>query len=140
MRLWLDTEFNGFHGGLISMALVADDGREWYEALPCANPLPWVAQNVLPVLEKTPLLNAKQMAESLLRFLSGFETLHVLADWPEDLAHFCNALIVGPGMSIATPPLTMELRTDLPGTAEISRLPHNALEDARALRRYALGQ
>ena len=28
MRIWIDTEFNEYHGALISMALVADDGRE----------------------------------------------------------------------------------------------------------------
>ena len=30
MKLWIDTEFNEYRGALISMALVAEDGREWY--------------------------------------------------------------------------------------------------------------
>lgn len=137
MRLWLDTEFNEFRGALISMALVADDGREWYEALPCDAPGSWVAQNVMPIIGKRPLSDGIEMAHSLQAFLAQFDSLHIVADWPEDVSHFCNALIVGPGLRIDTPPLTFEVRRDLPNTADISAIPHNALEDARALARAA---
>lgn len=44
MRFFIDCEFNEFRGELISMALVAEDGREFYEVLPCPNPGAWVAQ------------------------------------------------------------------------------------------------
>jgi len=27
--MWIDTEFNEYRGALISLALVAEDGREW---------------------------------------------------------------------------------------------------------------
>ena len=50
---------------------------------------------------------------------------------PEDIAHFCQSLIVGPGARINTPHLTMEIRRDLDAVSEI---PHNALSDARAIR------
>jgi hypothetical protein len=30
MRLFLDTEFNGFGGELTSLALAAEDGRDWH--------------------------------------------------------------------------------------------------------------
>ena len=133
MRLWLDTEFNDFKGALISMALVADDGREWYEVLPCESPSPWVADNVMPVLYKKPLKDARALSDSLFMFLVQFETVLVVADWPEDISHFCNALIVGPGERIDTPRLSFELWRGLPNTSEISEIPHNALEDARAL-------
>jgi hypothetical protein len=139
MRLWVDTEFNEFRGALISMALVADDGREWYEALPCEEPGPWVAQHVMPIIGKPPVGNGIDLALSLHAFLKQFDTVHIVADWPEDISHFCNALIVGPGMRIDTPPLTLEVRRDLPNTADISAIPHNALEDARALARAAVG-
>ena len=29
MKLWIDTEFNEYRGALISLALVAEDGRDW---------------------------------------------------------------------------------------------------------------
>ena len=130
MRLFVDCEFNGFNGALISMALVAEDGREWYEVLPCDNPDPWVAENVIPILERSPLQNMHELSFSLQTFLGQFETIHVVADWPEDISHFCRSLIVGPGRRINTPPLTMEvIRIDCP-----SSRPHNALCDARGIR------
>lgn len=50
MRLFIDGEWNSFGGDLISLALVAEDGREWYEVLDCVDPHPWVAENVIPKL------------------------------------------------------------------------------------------
>lgn len=135
MRIWIDTEFNEYKGDLISMALVAEDGREWYEVRHCKNPGDWVAEHVMPILGKEPIsLLAIQVG--LLRFLAQFDAVHLVADWPEDIAHFCNLLITGPGIRIDTPPLTMEIRRDLDA---VSELPHNALEDARAIRRKHLG-
>jgi hypothetical protein len=139
MRFFVDTEFNEFRGALISMALVAEDGREWYEALPCHNPGPWVAENVMPIIGKAPLESVGEMAMSLCQFLSQFDSAHIVADWPEDISHFCNALIVGPGLRVNTPPLTFEIDRSLPNTADISAIPHNALEDARALARASVG-
>lgn len=134
MRLFLDCEFNEFKGELISMALVAEDGREWYEVIPCDKPGAWVAQNVMPILGKPALADKRELTSSLFMFLRQFDTVHVVADWPEDIAHFCNALITGPGYRIDTPPLTMEvLRIDAP-----SELPHNALADARGIREALL--
>ena len=139
MRFWIDTEFNEYKGALISMALVADDGREWYEALPCPRPGSWVAAHVMPFIGKEPLTDGNALAESLREFLAKFDSAHIVADWPEDISFFCNALIVGPGIRIDTPPLTFEVRCDLPNTADISMIPHNALEDARALARAGVG-
>ena len=133
MRIWIDTEFNEFRGDLISMALVAEDGREWYEVTYCEKPGDWVAQNVIPILNQEPV-PIIMMQTSLALFLSKFATVHLVADWPEDLAHFCNLLITGPGYRLDTPPLTMEIRRDLDS---VSALPHNALEDAKAnMRRH----
>ena len=134
MRLFLDCEFNEFKGDLISMALVAEDGREWYEVVPCENPGAWVAENVIPILGKPALPGKAALTSSLFMFLRQFDTVHIVADWPEDIVHFCEALITGPGYRIDTPPLTMEvLRID----AE-SALPHNALADARGIRAAVL--
>lgn len=130
MRLFLDCEFNGFKGELISMAIIAEDGREWYEVLPCENPVQWVAENVIPILNREPLKNMAELTLSLFRFLQQFETVHIVADWPEDIVYFCQTLITGPGMRIDTPPLTMEvIRIE-----SESVIPHNALCDARGIR------
>jgi len=131
MNLFIDCEFNEFRGKLISMALVSEDGKEFYEVLSCKNPGDWVKENVLPILNKSPVsFDVFQM--KLQTFLGQFETIHIIADWPEDIKHFCESLITGPGFRLNTPPMVMSIyRID----AE-SDLPHNALADARGIAKY----
>ena len=52
---YLDCEFNGYKGDLISLALVIDDDNYFYEVLGCPNPVSWVAENVMPILIRNPL-------------------------------------------------------------------------------------
>jgi len=134
MRLFLDCEFNEFKGQLISMALVAENGKEFYEVLHCDNPGPWVKANVIPTLNRPPVpFDVFQM--KLQSFLFQFSTVEIIADWPEDISHFCDSLITGPGSRINTPPLKMEIhRVDTE-----SSLPHNALADARGIASYFKG-
>lgn len=128
--IFIDCEFNEFGGELISMALAAENGEEFYEVLPCDSPKPWVKEHVMPILGKEPI-SINEFQGQLKEFLNRFRHVHIVADWPEDIAFFCKALITGPGMRLNTPPLTMEVvRVD----AE-SMLPHNALADAQGLRR-----
>ena len=55
MRYFLDTEFNGFGGALLSLALVPEDGQEFYVTLECDDPVfPWVERNVMPYLDQVP--------------------------------------------------------------------------------------
>lgn len=129
MKVWIDTEFNGFQGDLISMALVSEDGHEWYESLGCENPTAWVMENVMPVIGKKPVTKKKAQS-SLKRFLQQWQAVHIIADWPEDIAHFCQFLIVDAEFSMPTPHLTFEIREDI---FFESAIPHNALEDARAI-------
>lgn len=130
MRIWIDCEFNEFKGDLISLALVAEDGREWYRVLPCPNPGAWVAEHVMPLLGEKPV-ERPEFSRSLQVFLRRYPAIHIIADWPEDISHFCEALIVGPGVRIDTPALTMEVRRDLDVIP--SSVPHHALYDARAI-------
>jgi len=131
MRAWIDCEFNEFKGELISMAIVCEDGREFYEVLPCDKPGKWVAEHVMPILFKQPI-SLTEFQQRLANFFTPYDSIHLIADWPEDISHFCNALIVGPGFRLNTPYLTMEIKREL--NAENAQIPHNALSDARALR------
>ena len=131
MRIFIDGEWNSYGGELISLALVAEDGRSFYEVLGCDNPDQWVAENVMPKLGK-PWIVFESLQEQLEIFLRQFEfdSVHIIADWPEDIMWFCKVLITGPGTRLDTPPLTMQvLRVDT-----VSKNPHNALADAMALR------
>ena len=133
MRLWIDCEFNSYKGQLMSLALVGE-GVQFYAVLPLPDEIdPWVMKNVVPILGAKPAPIDEAQAE-LETFLSAFDSVHIVADWPEDIAHFCDFLITGPGQRIDTPPLTMEVvRIDAP-----SVVPHNALWDAIGIRDHML--
>ena len=138
MRLFLDTEFNEFKGPLISMALFPEDRKStpFYEALACENPGPWVAEHVMPIIGKDPIPMLEFQA-ALTRFLNQWSEVTIIADWHEDIAHFCNALTSGPGERIKTPALRFEIRRDLHTVPPL--VPHNALSDAEAMFRSAEG-
>lgn len=129
--LFLDCEFNSYKGELISMALVSANGHEWYEVIPCEDIIDhWVADHVMPVLGKEPLKDKAELSKSLALFLSQFDQVNIIADWPEDIAYLCNAIVTGPGERIDTPALSFQIiRIDAP-----SRVPHNALSDAIGIR------
>ena len=136
MRLFLDTEFNEFKGPLISMALVPEARhiQPFYESLGCENPGPWVAEHVMPIIGKDPI-SMKDFQIELMRFLSQFSEVTIVADWHEDIAHFCDSLTTGPGQRMSTPDLHFEIRRDLDTIPSL--VPHNALSDAEAMLRSA---
>jgi len=150
MHYFLDTEYNGSGGALISLALVPEDGdQEFYVSLPLPLPSdlhPWVAQHVIPYLRHVPpgldyALERPHASQLLATYLAGDTDPVIVADWPEDIAHFCGLLMTGPGQMIAVRALRFEL-FDTTGfsSASNSRVPHNALHDARALRDFVLSQ
>jgi hypothetical protein len=133
MKFWLDTEFNEYLGELISLALVAQDGREWYGVRHTTESVgAWVREHVLPVLGAEPQ-NDLDLRVSLIQFLAQYETHEVIVDFPEDIVYFCRFLTPGPGEWRGPDSMTFTLRDDLPDTSKTSAVPHNALEDARAL-------
>ena len=147
MRYFLDTEFNGFGGELLSLALVGEDSdEELYLVLQAPDAIhPWVARNVMPFLyhvppgHQSPPLERRAAAEALGLFLAHDAQAEIVADWPEDIAQLCMLLLTGPGEIIRTPALRFRF-FPLPGfsTAGSSAVPHNALHDARALRHHVL--
>ena len=138
MKLFLDCEFNGFGGELISMALVDENEKYFYEVLPCMNPTSWVFNNVIPILNKQ-AIDLKEFKKNLFNFLNHYETIHIVADWPEDFSLFLTTLMLQQGVCMTTPKLTMELWGSDTNQTIDSKIPHNALQDAFALkRRYFL--
>jgi hypothetical protein len=147
MRYFLDTEYNGFGGTLLSLALVAEHGdEELYFTLPApAEVHPWVERHVMPYLNtvpdmhRAPPLDRASAAHALATFLANDRDIEIIADWPEDISQICMLLLTGPGEIVRTPPLRFRFFA-LPGfsTAGASAVPHNALHDARALRDHVL--
>lgn len=139
MNIFIDCEWNDSGNGvnnLLSMALCAEDGREFYEVLPWQHLHinGWVMENVIPILNKE-CVSKRKFQELLRDFLKPYVRTHIVADWPEDIAQFCNVLITGPGERLATPQLTFQIVSVFGPGAE-SKIPHNALEDARGIMRF----
>ena len=142
LRYFLDTEYNGNGGALLSLALVPDEGEELYVRLKTDEPIvEWVQLHVIPYIDMVPHqlacppLERHEAAQALEHYLRHDDDVVIVADWPEDVAQFSNLMITGPGDMIDVRHVTFRL---LPlsnfSTAENSQVPHNALHDARALR------
>ena len=137
MRFFLDTEFNGFGGKLMSMALVPEDNSkpEFYKELEMNDQLhPWVRDNVVPHLFQPPV-SRQQFQNSLAQYLwECREDIIIIADWPDDIRYFCESLITGPGMMMK---FVNNIKFELDfGIEYESAVPHNALFDARAIRDF----
>jgi hypothetical protein len=144
MKIFLDTEFNGFKGDLISIGMVAEDGQIFYAVRNATQSMdidPWVNENVFPFLDKHPLdhvvvWEGDDTIQSRMQFyFLQYKEVEIIVDWPEDIQHICKIMITGAGTMINTPN-TMRFTIDRMING-ISEVPHNALYDAIAnLRHY----
>lgn len=149
MRYYLDTEFNGLGGDLISLALVSEDDRSFYAVVVQEKPSTvfknasdcdhWVQSNVLPILADCPVepvaLYREELPSYLADFLGGDVAPVIVTDWPDDIRYFCEAVITGPGTMINIPGLKFEMhRVDAYPTSVEGAVQHNAWWDAVALK------
>ena len=146
MRYFLDTEYNGWGGALLSLALVPDEGEELYLTLDWEGALePWVERYVVPYLDTvpqslvSPRMTRADAARTISHYLAGDPEPLIVADWPEDIALLNALLVTGPVVMAEVPALRFQF-LPLSGfsTAANSKVPHNALHDARALRDHVL--
>ncbi len=136
MRYFFDTEFNGFGGELISIALVPEDDRldPFYQASKCCNPTPWVAEHVIPALDTEPIARSI-LADRFADYLLDDPEPVLIADWPEDIALAARLLVIGPGRMKPVRGIRFDLvDPDLVGSGKVSTLRHNAYHDAVRLR------
>ena len=116
---------------MISMALIEECGGGWYCAREIAGPAdPWVADNVMPKLERKPL-HPDDFRESFLTFIKRYENPEIICDWSADAEHFMH-LLAGPNYasSLDYPCRVTILKT--PPGEPVSGTPHNAWADALA--------
>ena len=151
MLIFLDTEFTRLPDlqgylpppSLISIGLVAEDGREYYaettgwRACDCNR---FVKTDVLPLLTG-PRLSPDDLRVGLVGFLAGIENGQLVCDFGLDLG-FLTAAVGG------TLPKNIRLaemsdgfirEKDLSPFFDANRVQHHALNDARALRLAYLG-
>jgi hypothetical protein len=136
MNLYLDTEFDGHGGNLISLALAGDDGKNWYGIFDayCGNE--WVAEHVAPKLyAMKPTIQGDHdvLRFSLKEFLLERPGATIWADWPADFEHLMRLMCGSHYGESFTPPCTMQLIITPDGEPKPEH-PHNALSDAIALR------
>jgi hypothetical protein len=137
MRFFLDTEFNGFGGKLISLALVPENSSkpEFYKELEMKDQLdPWVKEHVVPHLFQKPVTRSEFQLALGEYLWNCREEIIIIADWPDDIRYFCESLITGPGMCLGLLP-NIKFELDF-GIEYESEVPHNALYDARAISEF----
>lgn len=136
-ELFIDCEFSGEN--LISMAIVDLNGEfEFYEVLelsPSISIYPWVKENVLPILNKSPVPYL-HFQQKLWEFLYSipYMDLSINADWPQDLIHFLNSILLKDGYLGMLPIPKFQLKLDRRLSSKKAEIPHNALSDAYAIR------
>lgn len=144
MALYLDCEFNGHCGRLISMALASTEGDHWYGIWPMdlATINPWVVEHVMPVLNVHPTslrlnlgdeFTAAMTRASLHTYLERHAGEIIYADWPADFEHLMHVMAGDSYEQSWMVDIGMQL---LKATDPKPEVPHNALSDAVALMRW----
>lgn len=132
-NFFIDCEFEDSTFTLISLAIVSECGqREFYEVLPHSLITDeWVKANVVPILQK-PAITKEQFNVKLKTFVDQFPGMTIIADHINDISYFSRALDLGMGKWIMIQPLNFIVDDEL--SAKKSKILHNALFDARAIR------
>ena len=116
--------------GNISVAIF-----RFYGALHCEEPTEWISKNVIPVLNFPPL-SIKTLQHRLCEYINQFSEVIFICDWPEDVMHLSKLLLVGGGQMLdIKPKMTFVIDSKLNSFGSV--IPHNALEDALAIKRMA---
>lgn len=143
MRYYIDCEFDGHNGPLLSIAIVRSDLSEMYIQVLNDASDPWVIANVLPVIDKHKSTNVQCLPEVAVgSFLRGFIAFDddpiIIADSPVDIGRFCRAISTGTSwqwVSTSQPRMTFEVHNvDCYPTTLEGAVQHNAWWDAMALR------
>lgn len=134
--IYLDTEFNGHNGELISMAMATTDGWRFYDAVrPCQPFTPWVEANVIPKLG-IEFSSEEDFRENFLGFLANFRNPIIVCDYAADIQHFCAELCGEEYDSTSDYPFSVVVVRTPSGGIGDNPNPHNALADAETLMKW----
>ncbi len=143
MKYYIDCEFDGHNGVLLSMALVPEDGCSIHIRTLEAATDPWVALNVVPKMwehnaETLALVEVNSVGSELRRFLHGDANPILIADSPQDIWRFCQSIATADDGGYAPNEIgrmTFEIHDVEPyPTTLAGAVQHNAWWDAMALR------
>lgn len=142
-RFYIDCEFDGHNGPLLSLALVREDGWSAHiQTTAYANDA-WVKANVLPLMgshdaDVSWLVPHNDVGVIIREFIGSTSQPTIIADSPVDIGRFCQAISTSPQGGWASAEyrmMTFEVHnvdcypTELEGAVQ-----HNAWWDAMALR------
>lgn len=140
---YIDCEFDGHNGPLLSIAMVREDGANAYVTTGAVAEDPWVIENVLPWLNSHDATNSwhvrpREVGTILRNFIWPCQNPVIVADSPVDIARFCQAISTsehGGWASTDYPGMTFIVRNvDCYPTTLKGAIRHNAWWDAMALR------
>ena len=142
---YIDCEFDGHNGPLLSIAMVRGDGLGLHVKTGDHSTVldRWVRENVLPIMDSHHAENAwhvgfHEVGTVLRKFIGDCQRPTIVADSPVDIARFCRAISTGEDggwASTGFPRMAFEVRNvDCYPTALDGAVQHNAWWDAMALR------
>lgn len=145
MRYYLDTEFNGPNGVLISLGVIREDGYPLYlvnkDIMHNTEILdPWIVKNVYSKLlngvVEAIVVPLDEFHKHLYQYLFLDHTvLEFIVDWPDDLKYLSDCMITSPGKMIDIDRFKLKvIRVDSYPNDLGYLLQHNAIDDAIALR------
>jgi hypothetical protein len=146
-RYFIDCEFDGHGGPLLSLAMVAENGRGIHIGTTERASDPWVIANVVPLLFKHDasegcVVNLNDVGGVIRAFVGPVDRFIVAADSPVDIGRFCEALSTGPDGGWAScdyASIAFEVHNvDCYPTTLEDAVQHNAWWDAMALRQKLL--
>ncbi|SEJ15906.1 hypothetical protein SAMN05428950_1011308 [Sphingomonas sp. OV641] len=147
-RYYIDCEFDGHNGPLLSLAIVREDGLSVHIETTERASDPWVIENVVPLMDLNdatthPLVSSELVGRHIRFFIGPDAAPIIVADSPVDIGRFCAAVMTSDTGGYEPNQwscLSFEVHdvdcypTDLPGAVQ-----HNAWWDAMALRRKLTG-
>ena len=141
---YIDCEFDGHNGPLLSIAMVRGDGRGLHvKVRDLAVEDPWVAQNVLPILDSHHAdyswhVRPNEVGTPLRGFIGDCQNPTIIADSPVDISRFCRSISTGEDggwHSTGYAGMTFVVcNVDCYPTTLVGAVQHNAWWDAMALR------
>jgi hypothetical protein len=143
LRFYIDCEFDGHNGPLLSMAIVRDDDYSIHVRIAQEAKDPWVRKNVMPLMymhkaTQSGIVYKNDLGGVIRAFVGDCQRPIIIADSPVDIARFCQALSTGSDGGWASadyPYMQFEVHNvDCYPTGLPNAVQHNAWWDAMALR------
>ena len=141
-RYYIDCEFDGHNGPLLSMAIVRDDDYSIHMRIAQEAKDPWVRKNVMPLMDQhkatqSGIVYINDVGAVIRTFIDTDEPT-IIADSPVDIGRFCAVISTGADGGWASadyPFMRFEVHNvDCYPTSLSGAVQHNAWWDAMALR------